>query len=165
MSAFELARTDFTSYGMLQWLPFGPSAFHRKIIDRLEKVERGDIRRLAIIMPPQHGKTLCASVLFPPWYLGRHPDEHVVFATYSQDLADTIGRRVRNFCDSEIQRAIFPGSRLSRDSASISRFDLERGGSFTALGRGAGLSGRPAHLVIIDDVFKDRTECDCRFPG
>jgi hypothetical protein len=34
----------------------------------------GDFKRLIISMPPRHGKSLTASVYFPAWYLGLHPE-------------------------------------------------------------------------------------------
>src|SRR6185295_5505909 len=40
---------------------------HQAIADALMKLERGDIRRLIITMPPRHGKTALASQLFIPW--------------------------------------------------------------------------------------------------
>jgi predicted phage terminase large subunit-like protein len=46
---------------------------HRLIADKLEAIERGDIDRLMIFMPPRHGKSELASVRFPAWYMGRNP--------------------------------------------------------------------------------------------
>ena len=44
------------------------------LASKLEAVERGEIKRLAISMPPRHGKSELASNYFPSWYLGRNPD-------------------------------------------------------------------------------------------
>ncbi len=43
----------------------------------LESLERRDIRRLAISMPPRHGKTDMLRK-FVAWYMGLHPDHHVI---------------------------------------------------------------------------------------
>jgi predicted phage terminase large subunit-like protein len=40
----------------------------------------------------------------------------------------------------------------------MQRFDLTSGGSYFAAGRGAAITGRGAHLMIIDDPLKDRDE-------
>ena len=37
------------------------------LIEKLEAVERGEIPRLMILMPPGSGKSTYASVLFPAW--------------------------------------------------------------------------------------------------
>ena len=49
-------------------------------------VERGEISRLMITVPPRHGKSMLASEFFPAWYLGRNPSNYVIAATYAQDL-------------------------------------------------------------------------------
>lgn len=46
---------------------------HRVLIEKLEQVERGTIKRLMVFMPPRHGKSLTASCIFPAWYPGRNP--------------------------------------------------------------------------------------------
>jgi len=65
-------------------------------------------------MPPRHGKSLLTSILYVAWYLGRHPDHHVIFVTYGQDLSDDFGRQVRNLLADPIFQAIFPGLQTER---------------------------------------------------
>jgi hypothetical protein len=62
----------------------------------LEAVERGDIDRLMIFMPPRHGKSELASKRFPAWCLGRNPTRQIIAAAYNSDLANDFGRNVRN---------------------------------------------------------------------
>lgn len=38
------------------------------IAEKLEAVERGEVKRLAIFMPPRHGKSYLATEMFPAWY-------------------------------------------------------------------------------------------------
>ena len=44
---------------------------HEQIAAKLEAVERGEIDRLMIFMPPRHGKSELASKRFPAWCWGR----------------------------------------------------------------------------------------------
>src|SRR3977135_204523 len=44
---------------------YEPAPHHRLLIDRLEGVARGDIKRLAVFMPPGSAKSTYGSVLFP----------------------------------------------------------------------------------------------------
>jgi hypothetical protein len=60
------------------------AAHHELVVDRLESVERGEIKRLMISLPPRHGKSFLALQIFPAWYLGRHPDREIISATYGQ---------------------------------------------------------------------------------
>src|SRR5687767_26519 len=46
-----------------------PAPHHRLLIQALEAVERGQIKRLFVFMPPGSAKSTYGSVLFPAWYL------------------------------------------------------------------------------------------------
>jgi len=79
-----LAAQDFACYSLLCYPKFELAPHIGKLVDALEGVERGEITRLMIVLPPRHGKSVTASELFPSWYLGRHPERHVIASTYSQ---------------------------------------------------------------------------------
>jgi predicted phage terminase large subunit-like protein len=96
--------------------------------------------------------------MFPAWYLGRNPDRFVISASYGQDLADDFGRKVRNLISSPLHRTVFPTCHLADDAASMRRFNTLAGGSYYAVGRGGPITGRGAHLLILDDLLKDREE-------
>jgi len=130
-----------------------------KLIKLLEKVERGEIKRLMVFMPPRHGKSQTVSRLFPSWFMGKHPDREVIFATYAQDFADDFGRQVRGFIGSEPYQHVFPDVQLSMDSRARARFNLDNNsGSYFAVGRGGPITGRGGHLIVIDDPIKNREE-------
>jgi len=153
-----LARYDLACYAVAIWRGFELAAYHQLIVDRLENVERGEITRLMISLPPRHGKSLLASQIFPGWYLGRHPDREIISATYGQDLSDHFGRRVRNMVSDPLHQAIFPQFRLVNDAASMRQFSTTAGGSYYAVGRGGAITGRGADLLLIDDPLKDYEE-------
>jgi hypothetical protein len=58
---------------------YEPAGLHRQIAEQLERVERGEIDWLMLLVPPRHGKSELASRRFPAWYLGRHPDQTLYF--------------------------------------------------------------------------------------
>lgn len=158
--SFALAYQDLACYAIAQWPSFALARHHEQIVAKLEAVERGDISRLMIFLPPRHGKSLIASSLFPAWYFGRHPERHVIFTTYGQELSDDFGRRVRNFIVDDVHQAVFPNCRLSDDSAAAHRFNTTAGGAYYAVGRGGPITGRGANLLLIDDPIKDREEAN-----
>jgi predicted phage terminase large subunit-like protein len=133
---------------------------HRLICEKLEQVERGEIDRLMIFMPPRHGKSELASKQFPSWFLGRNPEKQVITASYASELASAFGRDVRNAIASEAFREVFSGVSLSPDSEAKNRFNTNCNGVYVAAGVGAGITGKGAHLALIDDPFKDRQEAD-----
>jgi hypothetical protein len=56
-------------HSLVDWCRFTehePAAHHRLLIDRLERLARGETQRLAIFMPPGSAKSRYGSVLFPP---------------------------------------------------------------------------------------------------
>jgi len=124
-----------------------------------------------ITMPPRHGKSMLASEFFPAWYIGRNPDHYVVTATYAQELADDFGRKVKNQIEDDAYQAIFPGVSLADDSKSAKRFHIDgslggyehstgQRGAFYAVGVGGPLTGRGAHLLLIDDPVKNREDAE-----
>lgn len=135
------------------------AAHHRLIADKLEAVERGEIDRLAIFMPPRHGKSELASRRFPAWYLGRNPTRQIIAASYNSDLASDFGREVRNIVASPEYGAVFD-TRLREDSRAAERWNTEQGGAYVAAGVGTAVTGRGAHILLIDDPLKDREEAD-----
>ena len=157
---FALAHEDLACYSIAQWPQFERAPHHELIISKLEAVERGEIKRLMIFMPPRHGKSFITSSIFPAWFLGRHPHYDVIFATYGQELSDDFGRRVRNFIAGPVHEAIFPNCGLSEDSTSVHRFNTTAGGAYFAVGRGGSITGRGAHLLLIDDPIKDHEEAN-----
>lgn len=167
----DYAFSRLISYAAYQWPGYRDAAHHRLIARKLEAVERGDITRLMISMPPRHGKSMLASEFFPAWYLGRNPDHYVVTATYAQELADDFGRKVKNQIEDASFGGIFPGVALADDSKSAKRFHIEdvaggyehglkQRGAFYAVGVGGPLTGRGAHLLLIDDPVKNREEAE-----
>lgn len=154
----KLATRDLACFAVAMWPGFQLARHHRVIVEKLEAVERGEITRLMIFMPPRHGKSLLSTQLFPSWYLGRHPDRGVVVASYGQSLADDFGRKVRNFVNEPLFGAIFPACRMSEDSRALDRFTTTRDGTFFSVGVGAALTGRGCSLLVIDDPIKDSEE-------
>lgn len=171
ITAEDYAFSRLISYAAYQWPRYIDAHHHRLIARHLEMVERGEITRLMITMPPRHGKSMLASEFFPAWYMGRNPDHYVVTATYAQDLADDFGRKVKNQIEDSAFQAIFPGVGLADDSKSAKRFHIEgalggiehattQRGAFYAVGVGGPLTGRGAHLLLIDDPVKNREDAD-----
>lgn len=156
----EQARETLLDYCKLQYPQYKDPPHIKLIAEALEKVERGEIKRLAISMPPRHGKSNLCSDLFPAWYLGRNPSKYCIFATYAQDLADDFGRKVRNQLRDPLFEEVFPAVFLSDDSQSARRFGLKDGGQYFAVGAGGPITGRGAHLLLIDDPIKGREDAD-----
>lgn len=127
--------------------------------EKLLAVANGEILRLLITMPPRHGKSLLTSEHFPAWYLATHPDNKIILASYEADFAASWGRAARNIV-TEFGSALF-GIRVREDSHAGKRWEIQghRGGMVTA-GVGGPITGKGAHLLIIDDPIKNSEEAN-----
>lgn len=147
---------DFSAYTNPSYIA---APHHELIASKLEAVERGEIKRLMITMPPRHGKSELASRRFPAWYMGRNPGKQIIASSYNSDLASDFGREVRNIVDSPEYGALFDTS-LAADSKAANRWHTDKGGMYVAAGVGTAITGRGADILLIDDPFKDRQEAD-----
>lgn len=131
---------------------------HDAIAAAVEKVECGDYQFLILTVPPRHGKSEIVSRRLPAWFLGRHPDQNVVVATYNDDFAKDFGADVRSIITSAPFRHVFPDTKLMRGGGAKERLQTTQGGMATFVGLGGSLTGRGAHILIIDDVIKSYDE-------
>lgn len=137
-------------------------AAHLALIDKVFRdIAAGRPRKVLITMPPRHGKSRRAARWAPLWYLSRHPDHRVMIASYSADLADDHGRWIRDAIHAYGPQI---GLYLHAGSKAANRFDLadEHGGrlegGLVTAGVGGGLTGKGAHLAVVDDPIKDAAD-------
>jgi predicted phage terminase large subunit-like protein len=130
---------------------------HRIIAEQLERVERGEVDRLMLLVPPRHGKSELASRRFPAYFLGKHGHKQFISASASAPLAEDFGRDVRNLIGSQEYAEVFE-TRLAEDSQAKGRWTTQQGGSYYAVGIGGAIMGRGAHVFLIDDPFGDMAE-------
>jgi predicted phage terminase large subunit-like protein len=126
---------------------------HRIVAEQLERVERREIDRLMLLLPPRHGKTELASRRYPPWNLGRNPHRQIIAASATESFATDVGREVRNIVRTQEFGDVFPGVTLAQDSTAAGRWHTNKGGIFAAVGVGSQILGKGADDFIIDDPF------------
>ena len=129
---------------------------HRIIAEKLERIARGELKRLIVNMPPRHSKSEFASYLMPAWFLGRNPKLKIIQATHNTELAVRFGRKVRDLMSSEMYRDVFPNTLLKADDKAAGRWGTAAGGEYFAAGVGAAVTGRGADLFIIDDPHSEQ---------
>ena len=117
----------------------------------LEQCAKGAIKRLLITLPPRYGKSICASVAFPAWVLGRDPSKRIICASYSENLASKYAGDCRTVMESDWYRNAFPGTRISRDKNMELNYVTTRHGGRYSTSVGGTLTGRGGNLIIVDD--------------
>lgn len=137
---------------------------HRDICARLERfsedVAAGKSPRLMLLMPPRHGKSELASKNFPAWHLGRYPDHEFIACSYNLSLAMGFSRKVKQIIDDPLYQSVFE-TRLDGNNQSTEEWAIagKRGG-YVAAGIGGPITGKGAHVLVIDDPVKNAEEAD-----
>lgn len=132
--------------------------FHIEVAKVLQQVESGEITQLIFCMPPRHGKTELATKRFAAWFSGRHPEQDVIVAAAGDDLAHDFGADVRAIMQTPQFKQIFPHHKLRRGGTAKDNIVTDKGGRLIFAGRGGQINGRGAHLLLIDDLYKDAEE-------
>lgn len=101
-----------------------------------------------------------ASIRFPGWHLGQYPEHEMINVGYNMELPMIFSRKVRELARDPVYQSVFPGMELNPDSQSIEKWNTTKGGGFTAAGVGGGITGKGAHILIIDDPIKNQEEAD-----
>ena len=153
----EACQNNFLDFVRHCWPQFIAGRHHHIIAEKLERVARGELKRLIINMAPRHTKSEFASFLFPAWVMGQKPDMKIIQATHTTELAVGFGRKTKNLLESDEYKAIFPEVKLAADSKASGRWDTNKGGMYYAVGVGSNLAGRGGDLVIIDDPHSEQT--------
>lgn len=131
---------------------------HLRVIGReMARLHSGDIDRLMILTPPQVGKSLGAVVGGSFWWLALHPAHRVIVGSYGNTLALNRGRSVRKMV---IEHGHRYDLRLERGSQAVNDWLLTTGGGMKSVGVGAGVTGTPGDIALIDDPHKSRAEAD-----
>lgn len=117
----------------------------------LQRVADGELRRVMFFVPPRHGKSETVSRLFTAYYLYRHPERFVGINCYAADLAYTFSRAARD----HFQRV---GGVIRGDAAAVKHWETAEGGGLWAAGVGGPITGKGAHLALIDDPIKNAEE-------
>jgi len=129
------------------------------LVAALEAVERGELARLIVTMPPRHSKSFNVSEHFPAWFLGRNPDKRIIASSHTAQLSYTFSRRVRN----KLAQAEwpFPEVRVAGDKGGVTAWDIaRRKGGYLSVGVGGSPTGHGADLILIDDPIRSAADAD-----
>ncbi len=137
----------------------------RAICERIDKAitdyEAGKSTRLIIKVPFRHGKSDIISRYLPPHFIGKYPDNEIMVATYSADLANSLSVFARDLINTPQYKRIYQGIKLSSARANISNWSLEgRQGETHWDGIGGAQTGKGFNLGIIDDYLKNRQDAE-----
>jgi len=155
----ECCRRDPLVFG---YFVFGwyPAPHHEEWINFITEDE-GD---RGISAPPAFAKTNWVGVVYSAWYLGNHPDRHVIYTSKTGLQTEKVSNAVRDTIEhNERFHAVFPDVKPNKDRGwGEKEWYLQRPNtgdkdpSFFAVGIGGPILNARGDLIIIDDP-QDKT--------
>jgi predicted phage terminase large subunit-like protein len=124
----------------------------RLIAAHLDAVERGDIDRLAIHLPPRSGKTETVTVRYGGYCIERYPEDNVLVTGYNERFARRLSRKTRNVVAARLA--------LAADKTATDEWAMPQGGTFMARGVGSPPTGTGFKRIIIDDPIRRRQDAE-----
>jgi hypothetical protein len=115
-----LLRTDFELFlrrcfmTLKPGAPYLPNWHIRAIAYHLQRVRRGEIKRLIINLPPRHLKSIAVSVAWPAFLLGHEPWRRIFAISYGDKLSSNHAGDFRSIVESPWYRKAFPEMRIRR---------------------------------------------------
>lgn len=159
----ELARRRFLPFVQRFTPDYLPGWVHVDICSRLEQfvqdVADKKSPRLMLFMPPRHGKSQLTSKSFPAWVLGHYPTWEFMSCSYSGSLSMSFSRQVRSIMRDPSYHSLFD-TQLDPDSQSVEQWLTTSGGGLVAAGVGGAITGKGAHILMIDDPVKNREDAE-----
>lgn len=170
-TAAERARRSIIAFASALNPQFDWSPFHKTYYQLLQKFAEGTIQRLIVSVPPQHGKSLGASVILPAFMLGKNPNLKITVVSYSLALARRFAAQIQRLIDDETYHTIFPHTQLKNYATpnpknktarrTAHEFDcVGYDGGLKSVGRTGSLTGNTVDLLILDDLYKDALEAN-----
>ncbi|MDE2099954.1 MAG: phage terminase large subunit [Patescibacteria group bacterium] len=146
----EISTKSLLKFGDRVYRKFQAPKHIQYLAKKLEAVERGDIRRLAISLAPGHGKSTLLTV-FLAWFLGRDATRRMLALSASESLAFRNSRYVREMVRSE--KWPWPDVKLKGES--LEEWYTNAGGGIRAIGKDGTVTGFRAEGILCDDIQKD----------
>lgn len=128
------------------------SAIHAGFVHGIES-------RIIISIPPRHGKSQLFSVWTPIWVLKHWPWANIMLTSYGSDLASDFSRTTR---DTIIEHEEALGINLDPNTRQVTRWMTTQGGGEFAVGVGGPITGRGAHVLLVDDYLKNAKEASSK---
>ncbi len=133
---------------------FSPNWHLEHIAWQLQRVLRGEVRRLIINVPPRSGKSIAVTVALPMFALGHDPRRRMLCISHTAELARKFSIDRRTIAQTPWYRALFPDMQLSGPRPRDMELRTTAFGFCRAAGVGGAILGLGADLIVVDDPIK-----------
>jgi predicted phage terminase large subunit-like protein len=131
----------------------------RKVTYELDRVRRGETKRLIINLPPRYSKSTITSVAYPAYVLGLDPTRRIIVVSSALDLAIKHSNDFRAIVNADWYKRAFPSMRLSKTKNTETEVVTTVGGYRLAMSIDGALTGRGGDILIVDDPLKPTDAC------
>lgn len=136
--------------------------FHEKICEYIDKLQKREIKKLIILMPPQMGKSTISSINFPAYMLGRNTKEKIIIGSYNKSKATDFTKKVKRLIKTKKYEDLFPETKIEGTDTD-EFFEINQGeGYVKSAGFDSGVTGFTATCIIVDDPLKGRNEANSK---
>lgn len=153
--AYEL-KQDFGLFTRYFYKTLGKKKFllnghHVEMFDVLQKVVKGEIRRLMINMPPRYVKTSIVVHHFIPYGFAINPASKFIHLSYADELARDNSEKARDIIKSAEYQHLFPTVRIKQETDSKKKWYTVKGGGVYATGTAGSVTGFGAGDIDLDE--------------
>lgn len=106
---------------------------------------------LIINVSPGESKSTITSIMITPWLWTRMAHARTINGSYQSELSLEMSRKARDILQSEKYRKTFPDIEIRKDQNTKGNFVNTNKGQRLSTSTGAGIIGKHAHVIIIDD--------------
>lgn len=160
-----MSRSALLPFTLKTMPTFKPAQFHKHYYSALTDFAHGNIKKLMVFMPPQHGKSEGSTRRLPAFALGLNSDKKIAIVSYSAPKARKFNREIQRIIDTPEYHEIFPDTVLNASNVTTVAGSWLRNadeceivghrGGFKTVGVGGALTGEPVDMLIMDDIYKD----------
>lgn len=125
---------------------------HKIICDAMERVMKGECKRLIINIAPRYGKTEVAVINFIAHGLSINPAAKFIHLSYSDDLALDNSEQAKNMVLSPAYQELFPEVQVQKNSKAKDRWQTTAGGGVLARASKGQVTGFGAGQVDDPDM-------------
>lgn len=158
----ELARRSLVHFTKYTYPGYETNWHHKVYAEKLDQFTRGEIKKMMVFMPPQHGKSELCSRRLPAKMIAENKDLRIAIVSYNSKLGVKFAREIRNICLENSYKDLFGNLCIGQYDNYIStaeEFEIPgHKGSVYGTGVGGGLTSRSVDVLIIDDPYKDAAD-------
>lgn len=163
----EIAKRSMLGYVRYMMPDYEVNWHHELVCHYVDKFVSGEVKKLIVTLPPQHGKSEITSRMLPSYLFGKNPDSKVLLCSYNAEKAEEFNREIQRYLDKPEYHILFPHVQLQKAGTNgayvrnTKRFDITgHRGFLKSVGVGGGITGTPVDIAIIDDPVKGREEAN-----